>query len=71
MEYPRSWLVKNKWFWNEQYLLQAFLAFNSAFRVRLMASLLHQRHPARLQASFGSYDPKRHLPGSFWIQRVA
>lgn len=71
MEYPRSWVVENKWFWNEQYLLQAFLAFNSAFRVRLMASLLHQRHSARLQASFGSYDPNLHLPASCWLQRVA
>jgi predicted O-methyltransferase YrrM len=71
MEYPRGWLVKNKWFWNEQYLLQAFLAFNSAFRVRLMASLLQQRHPARLQATFGSFDPKQHQPASCWIQRVA
>lgn len=71
MEYPRRWVVENKWFWNEQYLLQAFLAFNSAFRVRLMASLLHQRHPDRLQANFGSFDPKLHLPASCWIQRVA
>jgi hypothetical protein len=71
MEYPRQWVVENKWFWNEQYLLQAFLAFNSAFRVRLMASLLHQRHPARLRASFGSYEQNRHQPASCWIQRVA
>ena len=32
-EYPRRWLLDNHYFWTEQYLLHAFLSFNSAFRV--------------------------------------
>jgi hypothetical protein len=33
LEYPRDWVLKNHWFWSEQYLLQAFLAFNDQFEV--------------------------------------
>ena len=32
-EYPRTWVKRYYRFWNEQYLLQAFLAFNESFEV--------------------------------------
>ncbi len=32
-EYPKDWILKDYRFWNEQYLLQAFLAFNNHFEV--------------------------------------
>jgi hypothetical protein len=35
-EYPREWVVERNWFWNEQYLLLAFLMYNEAFRVVFM-----------------------------------
>jgi len=68
-EYPKKWLVENRWFWTEQYLLQAFLAFNSAFHVLLAASLLHLKHSHELKAAFTSYDPASVWPASFWIRR--
>lgn len=34
-EYPHEWVVERNWFWNEQYLLLAFLMYNPAFRVVL------------------------------------
>jgi Methyltransferase domain len=46
-EYPISWVREKKWFWTEQYLLQAFLAFNSEFEVVLALSYLHAHHRAR------------------------
>jgi hypothetical protein len=33
-EYPAAWLRKGRG-WNEQYLLRAFLQFNSAFKIKL------------------------------------
>jgi hypothetical protein len=30
-EYPKEWIRKMAVFWNEQYLLQAFLSFNDSF----------------------------------------
>lgn len=68
-EYPKKWLVQNRWFWTEQYLLQAFLAFNSAFHVLLAGSLLRLKHPHELKAAFTSYDPASVWPTSFWIRR--
>jgi len=69
-EYPRSWVLGEKRFWTEQYLLQAFLAFNGAFRVVLAAGYLHLRRPDILESGFPSYDRVRERPGSFWMKRV-
>jgi hypothetical protein len=30
-DYPDTWLKKNRFFWNEQYMLQAFLSMNPNF----------------------------------------
>jgi SAM-dependent methyltransferase len=69
-EYPRDWVVAEHRFWTEQYLLQAFLAFNRAFEVLWASSWMHHRHPDRLRAAFSHYDPAAVWPGSFWIRRV-
>jgi hypothetical protein len=68
-DYPSEWVMDNHWFWNEQYLLQAFLSFNSDFEVVLALAWLHYRHRDRLTKSIPSYDPNVVLPGSFWIRR--
>jgi hypothetical protein len=57
-------------FWNEQYLLQAFLAFNSGFEILWGGSYMHLKHPEDLKHAFRSYDPKTVLPGSFWIRKI-
>jgi predicted O-methyltransferase YrrM len=68
-EYPKSWVLEERRFWTEQYLLQAFLAFNSAFEVLIAGSFLHLYHSAQLKAAFSSYDPANLWPGSFWMRR--
>lgn len=69
-EYPRPWVMEQRRFWNEQYLLQAFLAFNTAFEVVLACSHLHLAHPEALERAFPSYAREREWPGSFWMRRV-
>jgi predicted O-methyltransferase YrrM len=69
-DYPPEWITRLRRFWSEQYLLQAFLSFNSSFRVIWAGSCLHLRHRHELTGAFHSYDPQRHWPGSFWIERV-
>jgi len=32
-DYPKRWMVQAKRFWNEQYILESFLAFNNSFRI--------------------------------------
>jgi predicted O-methyltransferase YrrM len=68
-EYPRHWVMRNHWFWNEQYLLQAFLAFNSAWQVLWAGSYMHLTHPEVLTRAFPSYGPDVH-PGSLWMRRT-
>jgi len=68
MEYPRRWINAGH-FWTEQYLLQAFLAFNNAFEVVWAGSYLHFYHSDLLKKFCSVYDGTD-WPGSFWIRRV-
>lgn len=69
-EYHEHWILKNHFFWNEQYLLQAFLAFNGSFEVVWASSYLHYRHGPALQEAFSNYQGPRGRPSSFWIRRT-
>lgn len=69
-EYPRRWILEHKRFWTEQYLLQAFLAFNDVFQVMFAASYLHLTRADDLARVFPSYDRSREWPGSFWMRRI-
>jgi methyltransferase family protein len=70
-EYPKEWVLGLDRFWTEQYLLQAFLAFNDRFKVLWASSYMHLRHPAKLKAAFPLYDRATDWPGSLWMQRSA
>lgn len=69
-EYPKAWVKRHYRFWNEQYLLQAFLMFNRDFRVVFANSYLHLYHAQELQRAFPAYRPDVHHPSSFWMQRI-
>jgi predicted O-methyltransferase YrrM len=69
-EYPRPWVLEGHRFWTEQYLLQAFLAFNDSFEVLWAGSFMHLDHPEALERAFASYQRDRRWPGSFWIRRT-
>jgi Methyltransferase domain len=66
-EYRRDWVVDEFRFWAEQYLLQAFLIFNSDFEVLLANYYLSHYHQEQLKATF----PALHgwVGGSFWMRR--
>jgi hypothetical protein len=68
--YPRSWVVEELRFWNEQYLLQALLSFNHSFEVLWAGNYLNHRHPQALQQAFPSRTDET-VPGSFWIRRTS
>lgn len=71
-DYPASWLIDQRVAFTEQYLLEAFLAFNPAFAVRAMHHWLaldyrddaHGLCPPALWPAAGLGC------GSFWMQRV-
>ena len=70
LEYPKEWILKKYMFWNEQYLLQAFLSFNTAFEILWAGSYMHLKHPDKLSTAFSSYNRNETWPGSFWIRRI-
>lgn len=70
VEYPMDWIQERHWFFNEQYLLQVFLAFNDSFETLWAASWMHLRHADRLAAAFRSYVKDEVQPGSFWLRRI-
>lgn len=47
-EYPKEWLVDGVCFWNEQYLLEAFLSNNQHFRVELALHGLFRERQSEL-----------------------
>jgi hypothetical protein len=71
-DYPRDWMVKDKRFWNEQYALECFLMFNSAFEVYLPVNFLIQQSGKLADAVSGlRLDEKFKFFGtSFYLRRV-
>ena len=71
-EYPRAWLKENAMFFNEQYLLQAFLCHNDRFEIVWTSHYMARCYPDRLREAFPSFETGRWPGGaSFWIRRRA
>jgi methyltransferase family protein len=66
---PEEWVVKRQIFWNEQYLLLAFLQGNPSFEVLLANHYLGVTHPEKVKDAFPRLTETG--GGSFWIRRVA
>jgi predicted O-methyltransferase YrrM len=54
-EYPREWVMREHKFWTEQYLLQAFLAFNARFDILWASSFMSATEKERLERVFPSW----------------
>jgi hypothetical protein len=68
-EYPYEWIVERRNFWNEQYILQAFLAFNHSFEILWASTYLSMKQHEPLKAAFGSLIAND-LSGSLWMRRT-
>ena len=71
--YPRVYFEKNHYYWNEQYLLQAFLAFNSRFEVLWPGNYMMLKYPHKVRAVLPEYETMRATfpqsePSSFWMR---
>ena len=65
--YPLEWMEKYKLFFNEQYILQAFLYKNTDFEIIAALKYMGTKHPGLLRAVHASEPPGG---GSFWIRKV-
>jgi len=67
-DYPDEWVYKNHYLWNEQYLLEAFMSFNSGFKI--MGALNYLAHNYRNELAekcpvFAKHEDGE--PGAFWM----
>ncbi len=68
-EYFKSYIIKNHFFWQEQYLVQAFLMYNESFKILWCASYMHHKSPELMAKHFSPY-PRERVPTSLYIQKV-
>jgi len=69
--YPHVYF-ENKLYWNEQYLLQGFLAFNNRFRVLWPGNYMMMKYPEKVLDIFPEFHIMREFfpmsePSAFWI----
>jgi hypothetical protein len=67
--YPKDWLINEVRFWNEQYLLEAFLSHNRSWKILAALNYLHHNHYESLKSIAPFLTPDCE-PGSFYIQRI-
>jgi hypothetical protein len=69
--YPKALVIGSRRFWNEQYVLQAFLACNDSFEVLWGSHFMLTCHRDALAAAFPtSIGLPRLWPSSCWIRRT-
>lgn len=71
-DYTHKHLVEDVLFWNEQYLLEAFLTCNDKFKIIAAVNYLKNHYPEEMKQKFPFFKNNlHHEPGSFWIKRVS
>ncbi len=68
--YLAEWLQDDVRFWNEQYLLEAFLSHNNSWEIIGALNFLRRKHYDELKLTAPFLSPGRE-PGSFYLQKTA
>jgi predicted O-methyltransferase YrrM len=70
-DYPERWIRQEVRFWNEQYLMEAFLTNNCQYSVVGALCFLSRKFPGKVSEKFPilAADIKNQEPGSFWIMK--
>lgn len=67
--YLHEWLIDGVNFWNEQYLLEAFLSCNEKFEIVLSLNFLKNNYFDILKEKSPLLN-KEHEPGSIWLKKI-
>lgn len=67
-DYPEMWIKEKNFFWNEQYVLQAFLIGNTMFNVQFCAPYIGKQFTEQMMNIFPDYSLGMG-GGSFWMKR--
>jgi methyltransferase family protein len=68
-EYPREFLTERSFFWAEQFLVQAFLAFNREFEILFGTHVLQRLFPEEVAQLIPSARPGIR-PSALWLRRT-
>jgi hypothetical protein len=66
-DYPVEWVIERRQAFNEQYMLEVFLAFNRTFTVQLANAWMWRQEQEMLRHLF--YETGTLSPASFWMRR--
>lgn len=67
-EYPKEWVFEGR-AWNEQYLLRAFLQYNTSFKIKYFNSFLEHHHKAKFEREMPLLL-KKSGGVSLWLEKV-
>jgi len=71
LEFPKRWIKELHLFWNEQYMLHAFLIGNRDFEVLIGNNYMATNHPKQIARIFDEYIKYGQGlgGGSFWLRK--
>ena len=69
-ELPMHWILQNSRFWNESYLLRAFLMNNDAYEIMLFNTLLHKEFRNWFEKEMPECLIDEADTGSIWIRKT-
>ncbi len=68
-EYPKDWITTEKFFWNECYILRAFLMNNNDYEIIFFNSAAHMYNKKYLQENFPETLIDNEHTGSIWLKK--
>ena len=70
-DYPEEWIIRDQKLWDEQYLIEAFLAYNSEFNIIAALNYLNRNHHQELMDACPVRGSGANVePRSLWMRRV-
>jgi len=67
--YWEYWIRQSNMFWNESYMVHAFMLFNDSFKTIWAARYMQLNHSEKIAKQFPQFQTNHKL-SSFWIERV-
>jgi len=66
-ELPEEWVLDKKWFWNENYILRAYLTGNSNYEIINFNTYLHQEYEDWFKKNMPACLYNESVTGSIWL----
>lgn len=73
LNYHKTWIESGNMFWNESYMVHAFMLHNKSFKIIWASKYMQLNSPEPLLKTFTYFkpeDPAQQL-SSFWIERIS